>query len=299
MTVAVLMSTYNGAKYLREQIESILNQTGDFSLELWVRDDGSCDDTLAILEEYKNKGQLKWYSGGNLGPAHSFLDLIKHCPGYDFYAFADQDDYWLPEKTSAGVSALQGKSVPALYCANADIVDANLKTVGRNVYRVSPRLDFETLMCASGLMGCTMVFNHHLAQIIQNHGMPGKITMHDAFLAEVCLTVGGELVFDRQAYMKYRQHGNNVVGVAHSFVQTVKGRTKKILTKDKIGIADNACELRQYGPINDEIAQWIDTVASYRENFLNRVMLAFSSRTRYMNFNLAVQYRLKILLGNR
>lgn len=298
MKVAVLMSTYNGEKFLHEQIESILAQTGNFSMDLWVRDDGSQDDTLKILEEYSIEGKLQWYSGKNLGPALSFWDLIMHCPGYDYYAFADQDDYWLPEKINSGLLMLQDECTPALYCANADLVDAELNTLGRKVYRVHPKLDFETFLCETGLMGCTMVFNDSLAQIIHNHSMPHNIIMHDAFLAGVCLTVGGKIVYDQRSFMKYRQHGNNVVGVSRGFIQTLKGRVKDILTRDTIGIAENAVELKQFPAANGDIAAWIDKVSLYRMNFLNQLLLAVSPRTHYMNLNLSIRHRLKILLGN-
>lgn len=97
MKAAVLMSTYNGARFIREQLDSILDQTGEFELDLWVRDDGSTDGTKDILNDYESRGLLRWYTGENLGPAQSFLDLVRRTLGYDWYAFADQDDFWMPE----------------------------------------------------------------------------------------------------------------------------------------------------------------------------------------------------------
>ena len=104
MRVAVLMSTYNGEKYIREQIDSILEQSGNFDLDLWVRDDGSKDSTQQILQEYAQQRKLHWYTGENLGAAHSFIDLVRKCKGYDYYAFADQDDYWMTNKIQMGVN---------------------------------------------------------------------------------------------------------------------------------------------------------------------------------------------------
>ena len=98
MRVAVLMSTYNGEKYLNEQIDSILSQSGNFELSLLVRDDGSTDETINILNKYQNLGKLKWYSGKNLGPGKSFIDLLYKTHGYDYYAFSDQDDVWMTGK---------------------------------------------------------------------------------------------------------------------------------------------------------------------------------------------------------
>ena len=163
MKVAVLMSTYNGEKYLEEQIDSILNQSGEFHVDLWVRDDGSSDSTKDILEQYRNDGKLQWYTGDNLKSAHSFFDLIKKSRGYDYYAFADQDDYWLENKLKAGIIQLESITNAALYCCNAELVNQNLYSLGRTVYRQTPKTDFYTLSCAGGLLGCTMIFNKKLA----------------------------------------------------------------------------------------------------------------------------------------
>ena len=114
MKLAVLMSTYNGSKYLRQQLESILNQVCDCEIDIWVRDDGSSDDTLKILREYAAFGRLRWYTGENLKPARSFLDLVKHCPGYDYYAFSDQDDVWYPNKLRDGIDRIKNQCGPAM-----------------------------------------------------------------------------------------------------------------------------------------------------------------------------------------
>ena len=90
--ILILMSTYNGEKYLREQIESIRNQTIKEDIEILVRDDGSKDGTLEILEEYAEIGTLQFIRGKNIGSAQSFHELLRIAPKYDYYAFADQDD---------------------------------------------------------------------------------------------------------------------------------------------------------------------------------------------------------------
>ena len=145
MRVAVLMSTYNGENYMKEQIESILNQRGNFELDLWVRDDGSTDATKKILMQYEIEKKLHWYEGRNLKPALSFMDLIKHCENYDYYAFADQDDYWMPDKLLTGIMQIKDIKTPSLYCSNAELVDDNLKSLGRDVYKCDPKTDIYTL----------------------------------------------------------------------------------------------------------------------------------------------------------
>lgn len=93
--ITVLMSTYNGEKYLKEQLDSILNQE-QVDLKLLIRDDGSTDGTVNILKEYENSHtNIKWYSGLNLGCGKSFFQLVLDAPKSDYYAFVDQDDVWV------------------------------------------------------------------------------------------------------------------------------------------------------------------------------------------------------------
>ena len=121
------MSTYNGEKYLREQIDSILGQRG-VEVTLLVRDDGSSDATLSILDEYKSSGLLDYYCGSNLGPARSFMHLLQNAPASDFYAFSDQDDKWMDDKLLAAITSMEGhESEPALYFSQTQLVDAGLK----------------------------------------------------------------------------------------------------------------------------------------------------------------------------
>lgn len=301
MRVVVLMSTYNGEKYIREQIVSILEQEGDFQLDLLVRDDGSNDGTIEILKKYERRGRLKWYTGRNLKPAHSFLDLLKHCGEYDYYTFVDQDDYWMSDKIKKGIKALKGVDSPALYFSNAELVDRELNSLGRNVYVNTPRTDFYTVSCAGGILGCTMVFNHQLAELVQNKEFPKRVPMHDFYITLLCLAVGGKVIYDDQPSMKYRQHGNNVVGVAYGFMNTIRNRLKAITHKEKVSIADQAQEiLHLYGDcISSDYSDWLNRVASYRGSITKRISLSCSRKTKYINRNMGLRLRLSILFGNR
>lgn len=295
------MSSYNGEKYIREQIDSILSQVGDFQLDLWIRDDGSKDSTKKILQQYANEGKLRWYSGSNLRPAKSFMDLLFHCPGYDLYSFADQDDYWMPNKIDAAVKKMEGQKGYVLYFGNAELVGSDLSALGRNVYKKNPKTDFETLTCAAGILGCTLMINSELAKQIQEIELPKNFIMHDFYIGEVCLALGGRIVYDPVVYMKYRQHENNVVGVANGALGIIKNRFKKITEKAEIGIAEQAQEIiRIYGKeLRPESYKWLKQVAEYRNSLVKRIRLAVSRRTSYVNKNAAVTIRVGILLGNR
>ena len=217
MNIVVLMSSYNGEKYIRSQIDSIIAQKGKFKIDILVRDDGSDDKTIDILNEYKNKGVLKWYSGKNLGTAHSFIDILCRAKGYDYYAFADQDDYWFVDKLERAVKSLEKICGPGLYFSNAELVDENLNSFGKKVYKKTPKTDLKTLSCSGGILGCSIVINKELAQIVQQKNNPTKMVMHDFYLAELCLALHGKIIADDKATLKYRQHNDNVIGVSASF----------------------------------------------------------------------------------
>ena len=118
MKVCVLISTYNGERFLEEQIASIIAQKG-VEVDILVRDDGSSDMTCSLLERWQKEGKLKWYKGENLGFARSFMNLLKTASGYDYYAFCDQDDIWLEDKLQRAVAALEKiEDKVKLYCSN-------------------------------------------------------------------------------------------------------------------------------------------------------------------------------------
>ena len=301
MKIAVLMSTYNGEQYIAEQIDSILAQEGDFDLELHIRDDGSKDGTINILSRYEEEGKLRWYNNENLGPAKSFMDLIFSCGEYDVYSLADQDDYWEKDKLAKAVKSIGEKTSPALYFSNAMLVDSRLESLGSVVYKKSPKIDFKTVSCAGGLLGCTMVFNNALATLLRDKGMPEIMVMHDFYIAQVCLCFDGDIVYDDACSMKYRQHGGNVVGVSYGLWGKIKSRFSEITTKQRVSIASQAKSiLKLYGEdMSKEKKQWLDSVAEYRKNIFTRIKLAFSFKTRYINFNMGLKNRLSILFGNR
>lgn len=299
MKVAVLLSTYNGEPFIREQINSILNQQGNFELDLWIRDDHSTDQTRAILSEYEMAGKLNWYTGENLGAAHSFIDLIKHCKGYDFYAFSDQDDFWMPEKLQSGIDQIRAIDTAALCTGNAELVDRDLSSLGRAVYKAKPRTDFYTIVCAGGLLGCTMVFNHHLAQIVQKYAAPPRLVMHDFYLSVLCAAVDGAIIYDPVPYMKYRQHGKNVYGVPHGLVKTLLSRLDSVRIKSAVSIADQAESLLAIKEVSAEKRKWLKVVSDYRTSFFRRIKLATASRVSYTNMNQAITTRTAIFFANR
>lgn len=304
MRLVVLMATYNGEKFLREQIDSILQQETDIPFDLIVRDDGSTDATLQILESYKEKGCLDYYTEGNLGAAKGFIQLLRDHPDYDFYAYADQDDVWEPGKLQKGLDAVADMAGPALYCTNAALVDSDLQSLGRNTHREMPTYNLVSVLClACCAQGCTSVFNSALAKVIQEHDMPEVFIMHDSLVTCLCALIGGKIIYDHEPSMKYRMHGSNVFGMVtakQSLLRVIKSRFKEITTKPKVSMyTQGANILNTYADvISEENQAVLKTVIRSEKSLGARLRLVFSKDLKHDTLNKTVTKKLQILLGN-
>lgn len=226
--VIVMMSTYNGQRYVRSQIESILNQI-DVDVKLIVRDDGSTDGTIDILREYENKDQLTWYSGDNLKPAKSFMDLVQKVPiTTDYYAFSDQDDYWLPNKLITAIELISKypSIEPTLYYGKPRLVDCELKSI-QQVPTTYVSKTLKQSIVSSGCTGCTMCFNKALLLQLKSVEYTSHL-MHDNWIHKVCAALDGNLIFDENQYILYRQHDNNVIGANNSFANRLRSHIKTL-----------------------------------------------------------------------
>lgn len=207
----VLLSTFNGAKYLEPLLQSVLNQ--DYpKLEIIVRDDGSTDGTVPLLEHYcKLYSNVKLLKGENIGPAQSFLELLRLADA-DYVAFCDQDDVWEIDKLSRaeGFLGAVAEDIPALYCARVRIVDENLRPIGLS--RMPHRgLSFENALVENVATGCTILINAKARELINRH-TPSFMLMHD-WWAYLVVSAFGKVVYDPLPKVYYRQHSANVIGV--------------------------------------------------------------------------------------
>lgn len=234
-TVQVLPSTYNGENYLREQLDSLITQEG-INIKISVRDDGSTDSTLDILEEYRKDGELEYYAEENIGYTKSFLTLASYYSDKaGYYAFCDQDDVWETQKLIAAVKRLNQNSTSPykLYFSNLKIVDRYLNIIGYKDYS-NKNIKLGGNMVRHGISGCVMVFNNELLKLtVKNKCFEEVKIGHDAWIYRVCSSVGGAVVFDPNSYIKYRQHGNNVTGVRQGVVNRLL-RELKVFTSKKI-----------------------------------------------------------------
>ena len=303
MTVAVLMSTYNAEEYLEEQIDSILRQKGDFTIHLYIRDDGSLDSKKKVLKRYESYSNITIIQGENLGPAQSFLALISminDCD-YDFYAFADQDDYWCPLKLKTEINKFIEDDSPQIVFSNAEMVDNELKCLGANLFTYRPVLNLETVYIYASVQGCTMMWNNKLNRIVKECGIPKKIVMHDSFLARVCVAVGGRIEYIDEPLIKYRQHENNVMGASKTVSGKIKNIIKSIMNKDTIGISDQAMEISQLycKYIPERNLKYIDKIINYRSGITSRIALILNKNISFSAPSIRIIMLVKILMGTR
>lgn len=292
-SVTVLLSTYNGEKYLDEQLESIVSQEG-VSTRIIARDDGSTDNTLSILEQWKGKAYLSWYNGGNLGPALSFMDLLKNAGGAQYYALSDQDDYWLSDKLQIAVNSLEKYNKrPALYFCQTELVDKDLNRIDSVI--IHPRLTFGEALVYHFVGGCTMVMNRALRDIIIRY-TPKYINMHDVWIYNVAQAIGAHVVFDNTPHILYRQHGDNVIGQSTSVITEWKNRTGRLVKRELHSRSKLAQEIHTgyYDMMPEENRRILDDFIAGKTHIKKRMQLMRDRRFRcsdtetYHNFRLAV-----------
>ena len=226
--VDILLATYNGAAYLAPQLDSLLAQThGHF--RLLVSDDGSSDDTLAILQRYQsafggrmvllpNEAPNRAPAGGVLRNFERLMRASAEDGRAAYLSFCDQDDVWLPEKTArllAAVQALEartGDTTPCLAHSDLTVVDERLQVISPSFaafQRIDPAdVNARTLLSVNQVTGCAMLINRALLQLALP--LPPEAVMHDWWLA--VLSGSGARHYLPEPLMQYRQHGRNQIG---------------------------------------------------------------------------------------
>lgn len=287
--ICVLMSTYNGGKFLREQINSILNQV-NANITLLIRDDGSSDNTLGILKEYEEQNKLTFYSGKNMGPAMSFIDLLFSAPEAEYYAFADQDDYWFKDKLQSGIKKLSMYStIPAMYNSKAIVCDESLNKTGQ-LFGSDTVYNLATQISRSNCIGCTMIINRNLKNILMSY-RPSQITMHDQWIAIVCKAVKGVEIKDNEAKIYYRQHSNNAVGTKSSVLRRIRSSS---LRKGNSRLLQ-AIELKKgyYGSLDVDDKKILDTILSYNRSASDRIKacrISLNCENVYLNILIKIAF---------
>jgi len=208
------MSIYGDAPFLAAQLESLAAQEG-VEVQLFVRDDGASDEARAVLSRYADRWpQLAEAGRGhNVGPAGSFLELLRAAPaGYVGYAFCDQDDVWLPDKLARGAARLAevDPRTPALFCSQVTCVTEDLQRLGPLLAN-APDPGFAHIVFENIAIGMTTVMNETARALVVRRLPARGLVMHDWWCALV-VAAFGRVIYDAESRVLYRQHGKNVVG---------------------------------------------------------------------------------------
>ncbi len=241
--VTILLATYNGEKFVEEQIDSILKQTYT-NWELFIHDDGSNDNTVKILENLSKKYQDKIFlikddvKFGN--PKDNFIHILNKIPlqKFDYFMFCDQDDAWLPEKVEKSVKKItnlekeHSTDIPILVHTDLKVADKDLNIISESLWK-SQKLDpgkksINYLLVQNNITGCTMIFNKKLAKMSLKIGK--KAIMHDWWMTLIASSFG-KIDFIPEQLILYRQHGKNDTGAK---IVNLNYSLKKAARKEEI-----------------------------------------------------------------
>lgn len=224
--IEILMATYNGEKYVGEQIDSIIHQTYE-NWKLLIRDDNSTDKTLEILKEYEKKDKrIKVIEDkkGNLGFVKNFEELL-NCSTEEWVMFSDQDDYWVENKIEKYIATLNMNhndifGRPVLVHSNSFICDDNLKIIENEFINsnIASKYNEDSYYFAYFVQGSTVLINREIIDLALPFSK--NVTVHDRYfhlLAEFL----GKRVFINESLIKYRQHSNNKIGAKGSIITKI------------------------------------------------------------------------------
>jgi len=278
-SVLVLMSTYNGEKYIVEQIESIINQK-EVDVTILIADDCSTDNTTRILEEYSIKYENIKYivNEKNKNFTYNFIDLIFKCNdlvGYfDYYALSDQDDVWLDRKLINGISKISDDS-PMLYMSNLNAVDADLNFLRKKQEDGCNGCNHNNYVFENICTGCTCIFNNKFLDRLKEY-YPNNIYLHDYWIFLVAAYTA-YFVYDDNSYILYRQHNNNQLGLRKK--RTLFHKIKMCFKKGKRTESKLCFELlKGYEKYIDSKYDVIKYMTVYKKKINIKLKLMFSKK---------------------
>jgi len=297
----VMLSTYNGEKYLNEQLDSIFSQDTDSHIKLLVRDDGSKDSTVELLEKWKKRGDIEIIKDGrSLGAAHSFWKLIEKAEEADYYAFVDQDDVWDSNKISTAISEIGRSNKAVLWFSNCRLIDETGKTIKNRLKEENqtPKLAIESELICGSAQGCAMVFNYAALNTVRNYKIK-TIPMHDIVLMEYIIALGKVLYHDEPLF-SYRVHRNNVVAKqGKPALVKLKSSYNQWFVKNKHMYQMMSKELLENigGSINDSTKDYLQRIVDSRKSLRTRLSILRDSKTYHYDKSTLRSFKIRVILG--
>lgn len=237
INIAILLSTYNGEKYLKQQLDSLRSQTFK-EFEIIARDDGSSDNTVKILKSY---GIKLLETNENLGAKSSFSTLLSYALEHsdaEYFMFCDQDDIWEKDKVEKTLAKMQEMEqqfgdIPLLVHTDLEVVDEKLNTISSSFYafqKINPFEDkLNRFLVQNSITGCTIMINKKLVQ--KCLPIPLKAVMHDWWVGLVASKFG-KIGYLNSLTIQYRQHNNNTVGAKGFSIRVIVKKIYMLFTSD-------------------------------------------------------------------
>ncbi len=294
--VNVLMSTYNGEKFLGQLMESVLNQK-NADIIFSIRDDGSTDRTIDLLKSYQDERISLSIGRENLKPARSFLKLLRDSAEADYYAYCDQDDVWDENKLNFAVKRLEGyENEPALFMHTYDVVDENLNLLYRRDMEFEKPMRMETTILFRTPSACTMVFNKKLRDII-NLSDPENIRMHDYWTLLIADGIKAKIVTEDVSLMKYRIHGENSVGLERNYFLKVKKLLQSAVCRRNERMLQAKSLYDNYsGLFDEETNQTLLEVIHYKDSLKNKIAFLKDKKFRWDGY-INLMFYISVIAG--
>lgn len=291
--VNIVISTYNGENYIREQIDSLLKQEYP-NLQIYIRDDGSKDNTVSILKEYEQKGKISLIIGENLGFCGSFMELIKIATDGEYWSFCDQDDIWYPKKISRAVECLieEDQSIPLLYHSASEMIDVNGESLG--ILTVLPEANnFRRNLTGTFGVGFSMVINKRLRDEMLKCDYK-KVFSHD-WLAGAIAEGFGKVIVDEEVLAKYRRLD---VSVSRStFGKRIKWFKEMLSGEGEVKSRNLEYSRCFYNQLSMENKKWMDLFSNERYSLKNAIIKTFYPKRWRPTLSSEVAMRLLMIMG--
>lgn len=209
--VTILLSTYNGEKYILEQLDSLLAQTYP-NIKIFIRDDASTDNTVYLIDKYITQhpeSHISWLPNtpiNNLGYQKSFWSLLENCPASDYYSFCDQDDIWFPDKIEQGIRELMrhDSNNPLLYTSSVDYYSSNLQYMG-HAQKLNPYITLKDVLFYCPAFGFTILINDSLRKMALSSTTKYDNIPHDNWCLKIAAAFG-TIIYNSAPCAKYRRH---------------------------------------------------------------------------------------------